>query len=154
MMETLCSSETSVLTTATRRNIPEDGILHCSLFNWGGGSYFNSNAKKHEIPSSKKKFRPQIVHNKRHDFHYEVFFVWTLSAWICANPQDRLCPVLITKPVLASQRGPSGLLILTVALYLDPTCHATGNTSRHKRTASDVCKERMCRSLKLLLHES
>jgi hypothetical protein len=28
MMEAICSSETSNLTRATQRNIPEDGILH------------------------------------------------------------------------------------------------------------------------------
>jgi hypothetical protein len=31
MMETICSSETFVLTRAARRNIPENGILHMTL---------------------------------------------------------------------------------------------------------------------------
>jgi hypothetical protein len=29
MMEALRSSETSVLTRAARRNVPEDGVIHC-----------------------------------------------------------------------------------------------------------------------------
>jgi hypothetical protein len=28
IMEAICSSETSIITTATWRNVPEDGILH------------------------------------------------------------------------------------------------------------------------------
>jgi hypothetical protein len=38
MMEAKCSSETSVLRRTTRRNIPEDGILH---------SDFRENGKSH-----------------------------------------------------------------------------------------------------------
>jgi hypothetical protein len=32
MMQAMCSSETSVLTRATRRNIPEDGFLYSGYF--------------------------------------------------------------------------------------------------------------------------
>jgi hypothetical protein len=39
-MEALRSSETSVLTRATRRNIPEDGILPCYQFFTSHGRKF------------------------------------------------------------------------------------------------------------------
>jgi hypothetical protein len=38
MMEAICSCETSALTSATRRHIPEDGILH---------SHFRENTKSY-----------------------------------------------------------------------------------------------------------
>jgi hypothetical protein len=41
-METIRSSETSVLTGATRRHIPEDGILHLSVRSGYGGLRFGA----------------------------------------------------------------------------------------------------------------
>jgi hypothetical protein len=43
MMEALCYSETSVLARATRRNIPEDGIVY---------SYHRKNLKSHRQDSN------------------------------------------------------------------------------------------------------
>jgi hypothetical protein len=46
MMEALSSSETAVLTRATRRNIPEDTILHSHLDD--GGANFLRNGGSHK----------------------------------------------------------------------------------------------------------
>jgi hypothetical protein len=40
MMEVICSSETLVLTRATQRHIPEDGIIHHSPFLCCAGSHY------------------------------------------------------------------------------------------------------------------
>jgi hypothetical protein len=59
MMEALSSSETSVLTRATLRNIPEDGILH---------SHRRENLKSYMKNAVLWNIRTQFL--PRHETHY------------------------------------------------------------------------------------
>jgi hypothetical protein len=63
MMKVLRSSETSVLTRATRHNIPEDGILH-SHFGETLKSYKPRGLRDVEIPILSR----QLTDNFKHKF--------------------------------------------------------------------------------------
>jgi hypothetical protein len=52
IMEALSSSETSVLTTATRRHIPKDAILHSASSLWTGAAYKPVSGGPHSVSSS------------------------------------------------------------------------------------------------------
>jgi hypothetical protein len=61
MMEATCSPETSVLTTATRRNIPEDGTLHDE--DWERSRFYHMlGNSRHPLPVSREPLRCCLQH--------------------------------------------------------------------------------------------
>jgi hypothetical protein len=105
MMESISSSETSVLTRATLRNIPEDGIVFSHIPENLKSYLFSPNVYKHGSNRS-RNFCVVLTHISGHVAH-KIFIVnsiiWLVNIW---------CPSVLGVILRKSQKGSFKIIYL------------------------------------------